>query len=104
MNMHLFRPPVIDRGFRLPKAGMLNATVIDVVKLDQGIRRDMYALFERYYLATSPQIFARDLVSKDTVILLNDEENRLCGFSTLGHRRGTARRHQTYGHFARRGG
>ena len=83
MNMHLFQPPEIERGFRLPRAGVLNATVIDVVKLDRDVRRAMYALFERYYLATSPQMFARDLASKDTVILLHDEENRLCGFSTL---------------------
>jgi len=62
---------------------MLNATVIDVVKLDRDIRHSMYELFEQYYLATSLQMFVRDLASKDTVILLHDKENRLCGFSTL---------------------
>jgi hypothetical protein len=83
MNMHLFQRPVIERGFRLPRAGILNATVVDVAKLDRDIRGVMYALFEQYYLAISPQMFARDLASKDTVILLHDQENRLCGFSTL---------------------
>jgi hypothetical protein len=70
-------------AFGLLGDGMLNATVVDVVKLDGAIRRVMYALFERYYRATSPQLFLRDLASKDTVILLQDKGGRLCGFSTL---------------------
>ena len=43
----------------------------------------MYALFERYYLATTPELFASDLAGKDTVFLLRDAQERLCGFSTL---------------------
>jgi hypothetical protein len=43
----------------------------------------MYALFERYYLATSPDLFQSDLADKDTVFLLHDACGRLCGFSTL---------------------
>jgi len=43
----------------------------------------MYTLFERYYLATSPARFERDLDGKDTVFLLYDEHGRLRGFSTL---------------------
>lgn len=43
----------------------------------------MYALYRRYYLSTSPEQFQRDLAAKDRAVLLHDEKERLCGFSTL---------------------
>src|SRR6185437_231822 len=48
---------------------MLHSVVVDVAELGPDIRRDMYDLFERYYLATSPERFERYLWSEDTVFL-----------------------------------
>lgn len=42
----------------------------------------MYALYEKYYEATSPEIFAADLAHKSHVFELRDDGG-LCGFSTL---------------------
>ncbi|MBL8575023.1 MAG: hypothetical protein JNM13_15215 [Hyphomicrobiaceae bacterium] len=62
---------------------MLEATVEDVGGLDEATRRRMYALFQRYYDATSEPRFLADLADKHRVVLINDETGRLCGFSTL---------------------
>jgi hypothetical protein len=43
----------------------------------------MYSLYSRHYLDTTPAIFQRDLAAKTHVLLLRDERDRLCGFSTL---------------------
>ena len=46
-------------------------------------QREMYALYERYYEGSSFEVFQRDLLAKDRVVLLRDEDGELCGFSTL---------------------
>lgn len=43
----------------------------------------MYALYETYFEATNPAIFEEDLVNKQYVILLLDEQGGIQGFSTL---------------------
>ncbi len=61
----------------------LNAAVLDVRSLDQPVCDAMFALFSRYYVATSRDRFEKDLSEKDSVILLRAEDGRICGFSTL---------------------
>jgi hypothetical protein len=56
---------------------------LDAASLTQGERRAMFALYERYYDASSWDLFARDLAAKDRVIVLRDEAGALQGFSTL---------------------
>jgi hypothetical protein len=51
--------------------------------LDEAERRDMFALFERYYESTSYQRFLSDLAEKTRILLLREESGALCGFSTL---------------------
>jgi hypothetical protein len=54
-----------------------------VCALTAADRREMYALFERYYDGTTYEGFDADLGRKDRVLLLRDETGALCGFSTL---------------------
>ncbi len=61
----------------------LVAAVLDVRTLDQPVRDGMFALFSRYYSATSKERFEKDLEEKDSVILLRDPHGAICGFSTL---------------------
>jgi hypothetical protein len=58
------------------------ACVRDRKGLSPADEAQMYALYEAYYEATSPQIFAADLAGKSHVFELRDA-GRLCGFSTL---------------------
>lgn len=44
---------------------------------------ELYALYARYYAGTSPALFRRDLLEKDWVLLLADEDGAVRGFSTL---------------------
>ena len=55
----------------------------DVSALPHAERREMFALFERYYADTSWARFSRDLADKDRVLLLRDESGLVQGFSTL---------------------
>lgn len=56
---------------------------LDVADLPETARREMYALYERYYDAASWQLFAADLAAKDRVLLLRDETGSIQGFSTV---------------------
>jgi hypothetical protein len=66
---------------------MLRSSVVDVSGLKPDIRRDMYALFERYYDETSRARFEADLAGKDAAFIVRDDEGNLCGFSTLASER-----------------
>lgn len=63
--------------------GKLVASYADIAALDDGLRRRMFAVFERYYDAVSMQHFVEDLESKTLAILLHDKDGNLQGFSTL---------------------
>ena len=54
-----------------------------IQELPGALQDSMFALYERYYTATSRQLFLEDLHNKDWVILLTDSQERLVGFSTL---------------------
>ena len=43
----------------------------------------LYELYSHYYGGTSADVFRRDLADKDYVLLLQDEDNIIRGFSTL---------------------
>ena len=60
-----------------------NAAVLDVRSLDDTARHEMFALFNRYFEATSNSVFQSDLDEKDSVILLRRQDGAICGFSTL---------------------
>lgn len=62
---------------------MLISVVENAARLDRDVRREAYALFERYYRAISFEQFDNELSNKDTIFLLYDEAGRLRGFSTL---------------------
>ncbi len=70
---------------RRSKGAMLGLTaeVWEVPRLSEPIKAAMYALYETYYEATSPERFLTDLYNKDAAILLGDEQGSLQGFSTL---------------------
>jgi hypothetical protein len=61
----------------------IHATIQDRDTLDLTIRDEMYALFARYYDDTSRRMFDADLDAKQSVVLVREADNRLCGFSTL---------------------
>jgi len=63
----------------------MSGQIVPRAELSEGQRRDMYALFARYYEAISEERFAEDLAAKDFVILLHDEHRRIQGFSTIKH-------------------
>jgi hypothetical protein len=62
---------------------VLTARTTNPAALAGEARRQMYALFERYYCATSRVRFEADLEAKDTVILLEDGAREIFGFTTL---------------------
>lgn len=43
----------------------------------------LYALYERYYGGTTPELFRRDLGEKDHILLLEDTDGQIRGFTTL---------------------
>ena len=63
--------------------GNLDASYRDIESLDSDLRSDMFALFEQYYDAVTPEQFLRDLESKTIAILLTGDDGVLQGFSTL---------------------
>ncbi|HYR33660.1 MAG TPA: hypothetical protein VEQ87_05155 [Burkholderiales bacterium] len=61
----------------------ITPVALEVAVLAETQRREMFALFERYYEGTSYARFASDLADKSRVLTLRDEGGALCGFSTL---------------------
>lgn len=61
----------------------LTGTVQSVDEVGSQVEARMYALFERYYAATSRERFHDDLRAKQHVVLLHDDCGTLCGFTTL---------------------
>lgn len=57
--------------------------VLRCAAIEESRRRTLYALYARYYDATSYARFAQDLAGKDYVVELRDGAGRMCGFSTL---------------------
>lgn len=63
--------------------GKLRARISSVTELTAEIRDEMFALMAKNYDAVNRERFHADLVEKDEVILLEDENRALWGFSTL---------------------
>jgi hypothetical protein len=61
----------------------LTPLVLEAAQLSASDRRDMYALFERYYDAASWERFHADLGDKSHVVMLRDAAGCVQGFSTL---------------------
>ena len=61
----------------------LSASVREVCSLESRTVESMYRLYDRYYDATSETRFRADLRGKHYVIVLNDRQGDLRGFSTL---------------------
>lgn len=57
--------------------------VLEVSGLSQTEQSEMYALYERYYDASSWPLFRDDLSNKSYVLILRDENGELQGFTTL---------------------
>lgn len=60
----------------------LNARVVPITRLARPEIVQMFELYETYYGGTSRSLFERDLMAKDIVFILSDE-NTIKGFSTL---------------------
>ena len=65
------------------RAAELSARVLPVDRLHDSLRERMYLLFADYYGGCSQTLFAQDLQHKDYCLLLENEQGRLCGFTTL---------------------
>ena len=65
------------------RSPLASPLIYSVAALEGAARREMYALYERYYDATSYGRFCGDLAGKDHAVLLRDETGALRGFSTL---------------------
>ena len=74
----MFTPASTTLG---PRA--LTAAVTGVAAVSHETRLEMFALYERHYLATSFAQFQTDLDAKDSVFLLHDDNGDVCGFSTI---------------------
>ncbi len=61
----------------------MNARLLRVEDLTADERGRMLALLERYFEGIAPERFAADLQEKNRALLLEDEDGRLQGFSTL---------------------
>ena len=65
------------------RSQLVTPLVREPASLDEAERREMFALFRRYYEAASYGRFLADLADKTSVLLLRDEGGAVCGFSTL---------------------
>lgn len=63
--------------------GRLKGRFVEASAIDEACRREMYALFERYYAHTRYDRFCADMARKDHVLILRDTEGRVGGFSTF---------------------
>lgn len=61
----------------------MKASVRPVEDLGESVIRAMYDVFRRYYADVSPEQFAKDLQSKDRVVLIHDSTGSVAGFSTV---------------------
>ena len=52
-------------------------------ELTEAAIGSLYNLYARYYGGTSPDLFRRDLLEKDHILLLEDENGETRGFTTL---------------------
>ncbi|MEM8614274.1 MAG: hypothetical protein AAGF93_19805 [Cyanobacteria bacterium P01_H01_bin.105] len=62
---------------------MMHSQLVSIPKLDPGDREAMYRLLEYHFRGVTPSKFAIDLTSKNWVLLIKDQTDRLQGFSTL---------------------
>lgn len=60
----------------------LRGCVVDVSDVTPNQRAQMYGLMRAHYECVERAVFDRDLAEKQWVILLVDEQQRVCGFST----------------------
>lgn len=65
------------------RSQLITPQVLEVAQLGEPARRELYALFERYYESTDYGRFCADLSGKSHVLMLRDETDMLRGFSTL---------------------
>ncbi len=65
------------------RSSLTTPQALDVAALGDADRRAMYALYRRYYDASSWRLFAADLAAKDHALVLRDETGAVQGFSTL---------------------
>ena len=61
----------------------LRTSIQELSKLDEDVKKSMYALYSKYYDSTSESSFLNDLLDKNYAILLLNHEEQLKGFSTL---------------------
>ena len=52
-------------------------------ELTEAAVGSLYGLYAHYYGGTSPELFRRDLLEKDHILLLEDENGETRGFTTL---------------------
>jgi hypothetical protein len=65
------------------RSSLTTPQALEVAALGDADRRAMYALYRRYYDASSWRLFAGDLADKDYALVLRDETGAVQGFSTL---------------------
>lgn len=65
------------------RSSLTTPQALEVADLAVADRRAMYALYERYYDASSWPLFSADLADKDRALVLRDESGAIRGFSTL---------------------
>jgi hypothetical protein len=63
----------------------MNGYVIRRVDLRPRQRRAMYRLLKEHFDGVNEVTFTRDLSDKNWVVLVEDDDGRLCGFSTLAY-------------------
>jgi len=61
----------------------LYSSIEKVTRLTALVKGDMFALYDKYYDATSENLFLKDLSDKQWVVILRDKSGRLKGFTTV---------------------
>ncbi|TDI64780.1 MAG: hypothetical protein E2O89_03660, partial [Alphaproteobacteria bacterium] len=57
----------------------LYSSIEKVTRLTALVKGDMFALYDKYYDATSENLFLKDLSDKQWVVILRDKSGRLKG-------------------------
>ncbi len=61
----------------------MKGNIVKRRELDKSVQASMYGLFCQQFDGVSFDVFQRDLVQKNWVLLLHDDDNALCGFSSM---------------------
>jgi hypothetical protein len=83
MESHTAADAATHSSLRRASECSLSASVVLRESIDEQLVGEMYRLYSANYLDTTPELFGSDLEAKSHVLMLRNDDNELCGFTTI---------------------